>query len=185
MAIGIDEVGRGCWAGPLLVVAAWAHAELPSGLTDSKLLSKKRRQAILPAIRKACDFGEGWVTASEIDDLGLSQAMRLGVQRALQMLGANPADHIIMDGNINYCPYKFKNVECLVGADRTEPIVSAASIFAKVSRDIYMEQMAQQYPVYGFERHVGYGTKAHLQALGSNGVCRMHRRSFKPVKAFI
>lgn len=185
MSIGIDEVGRGCWAGPLLVVAARARCVLPDGLADSKQLTKLRREVLLPMIMEACDLGEGWVQPHEIDNYGLAQAMRLGVERALLDLGAKYQEPIIMDGIVNYCPLKFENVKVVARADSTHPIVSAASIYAKVKRDNHMATAAQLYPDYGFEKHVGYGTKLHLQALMRCGVSPIHRLSYKPVKALL
>jgi len=183
--IGIDEVGRGCWAGPLLVVAARQIGDLPEGLADSKVLSKKRRAALVPDIAVTCELGEGWVEPAEIDQLGLTAAMRLAVKRALAALDAQTDEPIIMDGNYNYCPPQYLGVACIVDADAEHPIVSAASIYAKERRDNYMVQVAEAYPGYGFEAHVGYGTKAHLAALQQLGVCAQHRRSFKPVAVFV
>lgn len=180
--IGIDEVGRGCWAGPLLVVAARAKAQLPVGLTDSKQLSKKAREQFLTELVRLCDYGEGWVAPSEIDELGLTTAMRLGVARALAALGAHMHDEIVMDGNYNYCAADFTNVRCIIKADATVPEVSAASIIAKVQRDAYMTEQAAEYPEYGFGAHVGYGTAAHAKALADYGVTALHRKSFKPVQ---
>jgi ribonuclease HII len=183
--IGIDEVGRGCWAGPLLVVVARQLATLPVGLKDSKLLSKKQREKLFYDIQIACDIGEGWVTSAEIDQNGLANAMRLGVERALKALGAKHDEQIIMDGKINYCAEEYANVQCVVDADALHPIVSAASIYAKVKRDQYMAEAAKTYKHYGFEKHVGYGTKAHIEALKQFGICEMHRLSYKPVQAYL
>jgi ribonuclease HII len=181
--IGIDEVGRGSWAGPLLVVAARQVAKLPDGLADSKQLSRQRRQALMPAIIESCHLGEGWVEAAEIDRLGLAAAMRLGVTRALTALRALEEEPIVMDGPVNYCDSKYTNVRCVVGADASFPIVSAASIYAKQLRDAHMVQQAELFADYGFASNVGYGTKAHLLALRQLGPCRLHRRSYKPVQA--
>jgi len=183
--IGIDEVGRGCWAGPLLVVAARATADLPAGLKDSKLLSKKQRNELFDRIKDSCKLGEGWVQSEEIDELGLTQAMKLGVSRALIMLGADFDDKIVIDGNINYCPDEFMNVQIVIKADRSHPIVSAASIYAKVLRDQHMTRLSQIYPRYEFDKHVGYGTHLHELMLRVYGPCQIHRKSFKPVKALI
>src|SRR4051812_6898730 len=101
--IGIDEVGRGCWAGPLLVVAARVSSTLPQGLKDSKKLNKKQRENLFSYIHLSCDLGEGWVSAPEIDTLGLTGAMKLGVARALTAIQAENSEEIIMDGLINYC----------------------------------------------------------------------------------
>lgn len=183
--IGIDEVGRGCWAGPLLVVAARATGPLPNGLADSKTLSKKRREALFYEIKLFCELGEGWVQPSEIDENGLTKAMQLGVERALGALGAGTNEEIIMDGNINYCPLKYANVTCVIDADALHPIVGAASIYAKVLRDKYMAKIAKQLPGYGFDKHVGYGTKTHMTALIAYGVTEHHRISFKPIKKLV
>jgi ribonuclease HII len=183
--IGIDEVGRGCWAGPLLVVAARQLSALPTDLADSKVISKKRRQALIPAIKASCQLGKGWVEPAEIDQLGLTGAMRLAVKRALDALQAPLEEVIIMDGNINYCPAGYSQVRCVIDADATEPLVSAASIYAKVQRDQKMAELSLVHPGYGFEKHVGYGTKVHLQALEQLGPTAQHRRSYKPVQAFL
>lgn len=183
--IGIDEVGRGCWAGPLLVVAARQLSPLPTGIKDSKLLSKKRRTAFRFDIEVACDIGEGWVTVDEVDELGLTDAMRLGVSRALEALGATNDEEIIMDGSINYCAPVYQQVQAVVGADASYPIVSAASVYAKVLRDTYMEHQATLFPDYGFEKHVGYGTAVHKKAIESSGLTPLHRRSFAPIRAFL
>lgn len=183
--IGIDEVGRGCWAGPLLVVAARAKSELPPGLTDSKLLTKLQREELIEPIKASCDLGEGWVQPEEIDSHGLANAMKLGVSRALMSLGVKPDDEIIMDGLVNYCPTEFTNVQTIVRADSSNPTISAASVYAKVTRDAHMVRVAKFHPFYGFEKHVGYGTALHRSALQIHGVSKLHRKSYKPVKAFL
>jgi ribonuclease HII len=183
--IGIDEVGRGCWAGPLLVVAARERSELPKGLNDSKLLTKQKRESAIAAIEASCDLGEGWVEPEEVDKLGLTAAMQLGVQRALTAIHCDSNEEIIMDGHINYCNPKYSSVSCVVRADSLHPIVSAASIYAKVLRDAKMAEFAVDYPDYGFEKHVGYGTKQHQEALRDFGVTMIHRRSYKPIKALL
>lgn len=183
--IGIDEVGRGAWAGPLLVVAARQKSALPDGLEDSKVLSKKTRSGLIQDIQVSCDIGHGWVHPAEIDELGLTAAMNLAVSRALTELKATRDEEIIMDGNINYCEPQFLNVSCVVKADADYPIVSAASIYAKVTRDNLMTEAGQEYPNHGFDKHVGYGTKLHIAALQQYGLTNLHRLSYKPVKAFL
>jgi ribonuclease HII len=180
--IGIDEVGRGCWAGPLLVVAARQNGTLSSDVKDSKKLTSKKRKALVGEIMMACDIGEGWVSAREIDEVGLGQAMRLGVDRALQALACGDQESIIMDGSVNYCSPKFTNVQVIIKADAIHPVVSAASIYAKVVRDAYMAQQAESFPDYGFEKHVGYGTSLHAERLAKHGPSQLHRYSFKPVR---
>lgn len=183
--IGIDEVGRGCWAGPLLVVAARLTGTMPDHLADSKTLSKRQREAIFQLLPSSFQFGEGWVQAEEIDKHGLAGAMRLGVVRALLAIGAHVDEPIIMDGNVNYCPGEFTAVRTAIRADSSHPVVSAASIYAKVARDTHMKRIAPFYPFYGFEKHVGYGTALHAASLKIHGPSKLHRRSFKPVAQYV
>lgn len=181
--IGVDEVGRGAWAGPLLVVAARAVNPLPSGITDSKLLSKLQRQQFITDLRTACVFGEGWVEPLEIDQLGLSVSLTVAATRALESMKASNNEQIILDGTYNYIPTKYVSVETRIKADNSVPIVSAASIWAKVTRDTYMNQLSKVYPKYGFEHHVGYGTNMHLSALQKYGPeANVHRFCFKPIR---
>jgi ribonuclease HII len=185
LMIGIDEVGRGCWAGPLLVVAARQVKELPSGLTDSKLLTKKQRETIYKLLITNVQFGEGWVSSDEIDRQGLASALRLGISRALENIKADVLEPIILDGSVNYVDKNFAKAKCIIDADLNIPIVSAASIYAKVTRDKLMVELAKKHLGYGFESHVGYGTKVHRLAIEQNGIIRgVHRLSFKPIKAY-
>jgi ribonuclease HII len=184
--IGIDEVGRGCWAGPLLVVAAQMTGALPEGLTDSKLLTRQQRETIFQELITNFQFGEGWVSANEIDRNGLADALKLGVSRSLKNIGAKNSDAIIFDGKVNYIDSKYKNSKCVVNADMSVPEVSAASIYAKVTRDKFMTELSIDYPAYGFEKHVGYGTKTHKMALDIHGIIEgIHRTSYKPVRKLI
>ncbi len=165
MILGIDEVGRGPWAGPLVVGAVVLGGAQIEGLTDSKKLTKKRRDVLDVEIReKALGFGLGWVTANEIDDIGLSQALKLATRRAVEQISA--AYHeIIIDGTVNFLAdtNKGQYVTTMKKADLLIPSVSAASIIAKVARDNYMSQQDDVYPGYGFSRHVGYGTALHVE----------------------
>lgn len=183
MIIGVDEVGRGCWAGPL-VAGAVELSEPIDGLTDSKLLSKKKREQVDILIREqAIQFSLGWVWPAEIDEFGLTKAVRLAMRRAVDKL-AVAGKKIIVDGNINYLK-DTPGSSCMIKADLTVPDVSAASIIAKVARDSYMTELAAKHQQYGFERHVGYGTKQHMQALASSGVITdVHRMSYKPVARY-
>lgn len=183
--IGIDEVGRGAWAGPLLVVAVRQKNELPKGVKDSKRLSKKSRIKFINDIKTSCDIGCGWVKPIEIDKLGLTSAIALAVERALDEINAKINEKIIMDGNINYCHSKYKNVECVIKADDSHPIVSVASIYAKVTRDKFMTELAKEFLFFDFEKNVGYGTLKHRQALKQFGATKYHRLSYKPVKEYI
>ena len=181
--VGIDEVGRGCWAGPLLVVAARAKSNLPEGLRDSKVMTKLQREKILNRLSISCEFGEGWVSAVEIDKDGLANALRLGVSRALSALKVAKSEEIILDGKVNYIDASFINAKAIIDADALIPLVSAAGIYAKVRRDAYMSKLKDTHPLYGFEKHVGYGTAAHRLAIETNGVLEgIHRMSFKPIQ---
>ncbi|HKU18509.1 MAG TPA: ribonuclease HII [Candidatus Saccharimonadales bacterium] len=184
MILGVDEVGRGCWAGPLVAGAVlFDDATTIPGLKDSKKLTKLQREKLDADIRVAAvAFGLGWVAPAEIDRLGLTEAVRLAMRRALDGISAD-YDRLIVDGNYNYCKEDPK-ASALVGADNLVPAVSAASVIAKVARDHFMAEQARTYPAYGFERHVGYGTRAHVAALQQNGLCALHRRCFKPIQAY-
>lgn len=180
--IGVDEVGRGCWAGPLLVVATRSKAKLPGGLKDSKLLSRTQRQQLHNLLSNCCEFGEGWVKCSEIDRIGLSKALKLGAQRALKNVKVSSGETIVLDGKYNYLPKKYLNSRAVIKADSSVPLVMAASIYAKVTRDRYMIKLAKKHPNYSFENHVGYGTKTHMLALKEHGALKyIHRYSFSPI----
>jgi ribonuclease HII len=180
--IGIDEVGRGAWAGPLLVVAYRVRGALPERVGDSKKIARSLRESLAKELLLCGDAGFGWVAAGEIDTIGLTAAMRLAVARALTDITALQDEVIIMDGHINYCPQEFLNVTTLVKADAIVPPVSAASIVAKVARDTHLYELAREYPLYGFESHVGYGTKRHQEALRVYGITPEHRLSYAPVR---
>lgn len=174
--IGVDEVGRGAWAGPLLVCAVDLIYPV-AGLTDSKKLTKKRREQLAEQIVLAGNpVGFGWVSADELDDIGLSASLSLGAAKALSELDMNQP--ITVDGNVQFYPL-LTNSQTLIKADLKEPAASAASIVAKVARDNRMAQYAINYPSYGFEAHVGYGTRAHKLAIEAHGMTRLHRKSFK------
>jgi ribonuclease HII len=182
MIMGIDEVGRGCWAGPLVAGAVCFTSSIPPGLKDSKLLNRIKRSEIDTKIRESTKLiGLGWVTADEIDLLGLSKSISLAMLRALEKMPSNI--EIIIDGNINFLP-EIANTKAIIKADLTISEVSAASIVAKVARDNYMIARAKELPSYHFDKHVGYGTKLHRTALEKHGVCVLHRKSFKPVKSY-
>ena len=182
MVVGIDEVGRGCWAGPLVAGAVLLRAPIP-GLKDSKKLTKLAREKLDAVIRvEAVAYGIGWVTPAEIDQLGLTKAVGLAMHRAMSEI-TEPFDEVIIDGNINYFP-ELASARALVAADNLIPEVSAASIIAKVARDKFMAEQHSRFPGYGFNKHVGYGTLAHRTALKELGLCALHRRSFKPIQLF-
>lgn len=192
--LGIDEVGRGPWAGPLVIGAvilpkdeAGNYPAWVADLTDSKKLSKKRREALSAIILKeAPATGLGWVSAQEIDQLGLSAGLRLATRRAVEEIRKTktPFTEIIIDGTQNFLKGTSleSHVTTLKKGDLLIKEVSAASIIAKVARDNCMIKLAETYPDYGFEKHVGYGTAAHKAALEKYGPCLEHRTSFKPIQ---
>lgn len=183
MILGIDEVGRGPWAGPLVVGAVVLGGIAIDGLTDSKKLTKRRREELDVIIRdKASGYGLGWVSANEIDEIGLSAALVLASKRAIEQIDT-PYHEIIIDGTINFLSGTNKGgyVKTLKKADLLIPSVSAASIIAKVARDNYMVDQDTAYPGYGFKTHVGYGTAAHREAIKRLGVTPLHRLSFAPL----
>ena len=183
ITVGIDEVGRGCWAGPVVAGAVILRRRIP-GLADSKKLSKKQREELDAKIRKqAVAFGIGWVPAPEVDRVGLTEAVRLAMQRAMAEI-TEQYDQIIIDGNYNYLA-TYPGSSCLIKADDKVAAVSAASIIAKVARDNYMAEISATYPGYDFHKHVGYGTKAHIAALQALGICDLHRQSYAPIKALL
>lgn len=185
MILGIDEVGRGPWAGPL-VVGAVVLREAIDGLTDSKKLTASRRAVLDTQIRaKAAGYGLGWISATEIDDMGLSAALRLATIRAVEQITV-PYHEIMIDGTINFLRDTTKDhyVTTLPKGDALIPAISAASIVAKVARDTYMQEQDSIYPQYGFARHVGYGTAAHRLAIEQYGVTPLHRTSFAPLQRY-
>lgn len=184
MIIGIDEVGRGAWAGPLVVGAVILGGTEIEGLTDSKKLTPKRRRELAHDIKdKALSIGLGWVSAKVIDEIGLSKSLKLAAERALEEINT-PYDQIILDGTFNFLDNP--KVTTMKQADLLVPSVSAASIIAKVARDYYMITKAHElFSSYGFDKHVGYGTVAHKNALTEYGISSIHRMSFKPIQQLL
>jgi ribonuclease HII len=179
--VGVDEVGRGCMAGPL-VVAGVVLPEYHSieGLRDSKLLSEIQRRKLAVHIRQtALAIGIGWIDANIVDSLGLTKATSMAINQVLNTLSLD-YDTVLIDGNYDYLPTNDKSRN-IINGDATIPCISAASIIAKVSRDEYMRQLDKKYPLYGFGRHVGYCTKEHIRQLTYHGVSDLHRKSFRPV----
>lgn len=186
MILGIDEVGRGPWAGPLVIGAVVLGGTAIDGLTDSKKLSKKRREELDVIIRdQAAAYGLGWVHADEIDSIGLSEALRLATKRAVEQITV-PYHEIIIDGTINFLQGTTKGeyVTTMKKADLLVPSVSAASIIAKVARDKYMAEQDAVYEGYKFASHVGYGTAVHRAAIEKLGVTPLHRLSFAPLQKY-
>lgn len=174
---GIDEAGRGSLAGPVCAAAVILPPglELP-GLNDSKRLSDVRRRTLYDQIvEQALSYGIAMATEAEIDDINILQATFLAMRRAVAQLTITPA-MVLVDGNRD--PGLELPTQTIVGGDGKSANIAAASILAKVTRDRYMEQLAQEYPAYGFEVHKGYGTKRHYAAILEHGVTPVHRRSF-------
>lgn len=177
---GVDEVGRGPLAGPVVTAAVIlpAHHGI-EGLRDSKKLSAKQREALSLVIReRAIAWALGRAESQEVDSINILQASLRAMERAVMQLSVVP-HHVLVDGR--HIPTLPMEVTAIINGDDKEPAISAASILAKVMRDHEMTRLAQQYPGYGFERHKGYGTKAHLAALAERGPCALHRFSFAPV----
>lgn len=182
---GVDEAGRGPLAGPVTVAAVILDPARPiAGLDDSKKLSEAARERLYPLIvERALAWRIEFVEADEIDRLNILQATLTGMRRALD--GLQPrADAARIDGNKLPrdlpCP-----AEALIGGDAIEPAIMAASILAKVARDRRMRELHARYPEYGFDRHKGYPSPAHLDALRTHGPCAEHRRSYAPVRALL
>ncbi len=177
---GIDEVGRGPWAGPVTACAVVLDPNnIPEGLGDSKALSKRRREALLQPILDSADVGIAHVDVEVIDRINILQATFLAMRLALGKL-QKPADYALIDGN-KIPPELPCPAECLIKGDARSLSIAAASIVAKVTRDNLMVALAQQHPGYGWEKNAGYGTKQHISALNEIGVTQHHRRSFKPI----
>jgi len=177
---GLDEVGRGPLAGPVVAAAVVLDLKnVPAGLADSKMLDRDRREALFLEILATAEVGIGSVSAAEIDRINIRQATLRAMCRALEALPCLP-DVALVDGNDPPdlpCP-----VHTIVKGDAHVPSIAAASIVAKVVRDRMMRRLGDVYPVYGFVSNVGYSTAPHLSALTQTGPCAYHRRSFAPVR---
>ena len=184
--VGVDEVGRGPIAGPLLVCAVLIPENYDPkrllGVNDSKQLSEDEREEWLAFAEFERDagtirWGFGWVESESIDAQGMSLALRQAVTESLLRLEAlNDSLHVFLDGSL-HAPAMYRQ-ETIIGGDAKVPAISLASVIAKVTRDRHMTALAHTYPNYGFERHKGYGTKAHYEAIQKHGLTPQHRRSF-------
>lgn len=177
---GVDEVGRGPLAGPVFAAAVILPPGYTlTGLTDSKRLSARRRTQLAEVLREDVEaWALGSASAAEIDALNIHHATLLAMRRAVEALPEVP-QHLLVDGR--FTPAGKWTAEAVVGGDGLVPAISAASILAKVARDALMCELHEHFPVYGFDRHAGYPTPAHLAALAAHGPCPEHRRSFAPV----
>ena len=183
LVAGVDEVGRGPLAGDVVAAAVILNDPAPEGVADSKMLTPERREEVAARIQdEAACWALGRATVAEIDEMNILQASLLAMHRAVAALTIQPS-LVLVDGNrLPVWPYEAR---AIVKGDLTEPAIGAASILAKVQRDGEMLALNEQYPGYGFDRHKGYPTKAHLAALGHLGVCPAHRRSFGPVRRLL
>lgn len=188
---GMDEVGRGAIAGPVMVGVVVVDrdivmsGEIPPGLADSKLLSEKRREALVDPVRKWCvSWAVGAAEATEIDEVGIMSALQLAGERALAQLSVHP-DVVIVDGPLDWLSnssttdsHRGPRVVTQVKADQVCASVAAASIVSKVHRDHLMVDLHEQFPAYGWASNKGYGSALHRQAITDHGACDFHRRSW-------
>jgi ribonuclease HII len=184
---GMDEVGRGPWAGPIVACAYIERIPVKKvKIADSKVLNEAQREAAFEVLIKSGYFGIGMVEAEEIDRYGLGKANKMAFKRALLNLEIRP-DLLLVDGrdklnrnHTNNIPYK-----SIIKGDSLIREISCASIIAKVTRDRIMKDYSKTYPEYAFENHKGYGTAEHLKALQQHGPCAIHRKSYQPVQTQI
>lgn len=190
IVVGLDEAGRGPLAGPVVAgaVVIGDNSQIVDIVADSKKMTKKRREMAFDLImEKSLSFGIGVVSSRDIDHLGIQKAVLKAMDIALEVLEKRlneKVDYIIADGeNILTIPnYKMKKIN---KGDTLHYSIAAASVLAKVERDRIMYKYAEKYPLYGFDSHVGYGTKAHMEAIMKYGICDIHRRSFRPISEYI
>lgn len=177
---GVDEVGRGPWAGPVVASAVILDAgNFPDGLDDSKKLTKRKRERLFDEIKEAATVGVGQASVEEIDQLNILRASLLAMSRAIAELSSAP-EAILVDGN--EAPDCRQPVQCIVKGDSHSLSIAAASIIAKVTRDRIMQELSLTYPAYGWERNAGYGTAEHRDALSLVGISPHHRKSFAPIR---
>ncbi len=186
LIIGVDEVGRGCLAGPVYASAVFLrHNKKRSMFRDSKALSPKKRQEISDLICSEHGFAIGIASVEEINELNILQAALLAMHRAVEDLVSREPHLlnavVLVDGN-QRIPNFSRAQKTVIGGDALVPAISAASIVAKVARDNWMVNLANEFPEYGFDLHKGYGTEAHRKAITQHGPCQWHRRSFKGVQ---
>jgi ribonuclease HII len=180
---GIDEAGRGPWAGPVVAAAVVLNTqtlsqELIDGLDDSKRLNKKKRELLFALLPAHASIGVGMSEPAEIDEINILQATLAAMARAVANLDVQP-DQALVDGT--QAPSLPCDVTCVVKGDGKSLSIAAASIVAKVTRDRLMAELAERHPGYGWERNAGYGTAEHQAALAALGVTDAHRKSFKPI----
>jgi ribonuclease HII len=188
--VGIDEAGRGPLAGPVSAGAVIidSNTEIHPFVRDSKKMSEKQREEVFEYIKENCiAYGISMIEPVIIDELGIQEAVKMAMEDALRQVEKSigcSANYLIVDGT-NVTTITGYHMEKIKAGDLKHYSISAASILAKVSRDRYMKEIAKEYPAYSFEKHVGYGTKIHMDALLKYGPCGIHRRSFAPVRKLL
>lgn len=195
MIIGIDEVGRGPLAGPVIACACfippqYKDHDMLHHVKDSKKLLAKKREEVSVWLREHCPYALGEATVEEIDTINILQATFLAMERAFANLCSHPlaAEHvhlcrILVDGNQK--PKKIDRIETIIGGDASVKEIAAASIIAKVHRDAIMQKLAEEHPHYGWHSNAGYGAKIHMDAIKNYGVTIHHRRSFAPIREYL
>lgn len=183
--IGVDEVGRGCLAGPVYAAAVVFKSDaLIDGVTDSKLISEKRREELAELILNEHLVGIGSASVDEIDKFNILNAALLAMKRAVESLGLT-GGHVLVDGNKKIPGLSHFEQTAIVKGDLRVAPISAASIVAKVTRDRLMKELGVKFPQYGFEVHKGYSTPVHKKCIIQFGPCKEHRRTFAGVKEFL
>ena len=180
---GIDEAGRGPWAGPVISAAVILNEKnIPDGLNDSKKLSEKKRLSLFSSIYNFHSVGVGISSIEEIDTMNVLQATFLSMSRAVNDLNPQP-EHVLVDGNLD--PGLDFKTDCIVKGDSASLSIAAASIIAKVTRDNLMIELDGEYPYYCWKKNKGYGTSEHRKALEMYGPCKYHRKSFSPINKML
>ncbi len=181
---GVDEAGRGPWAGPVVAGAVILNYDLlPNGINDSKKLSVSKREYLYNEILQNAKTGIGISSVEEIDRLNILEATKLAMQRAVAILNEKNINMVLVDGN--KAPILSYNTKTVIGGDAKSLSIAAASIIAKVTRDRIMYELAEIHSEYGWEKNSGYGTKRHIEALMRYGVTEHHRKSYKPIRELL
>ncbi len=181
---GVDEAGRGPWAGPVVAAAVVLNPEFcPAGLNDSKKLTKAKREKLFGEIINCADFGIGVVDESIIDEMNILQATKLAMSNAVSQLKSHPKV-VLVDGNQKFNALNMEVIPVIKG-DSLSCSIAAASILAKVTRDRIMEALHEEFPHYGWGSNAGYGTAVHIEAIEKYGICKYHRRSYAPIKKYL
>lgn len=185
--VGVDEAGKGPWAGPVVASCVIIHSDkqVVKGVRDSKIMTRiQREKAFIKIVKKSSGFGIGIVNEGEIDRIGIQKAVKKAMKLAIKNMESKfgiKTSYLIIDGS-KTIPLRKNNIKRILRGGLCHYSISAASVLAKVTRDRFMKKMSKKYSNYGFDKHVGYGTKMHFQALKKYGICQIHRKSFGPIK---